>query len=160
MDLDLRTVRDGEMRDFLGAVSTGFGMTTPNEEDEYPIHLLPAERSLAVYDDDVVVATAGAFPFRIIVPGGAPVAVAGVTVVTVHPTHRRRGLLRQMMDEQLDDVAAPGRAPRRAHRVGGVDLRTLRLRHRDVHDAVGARVGVRVHGAAHPGRRRGSPRHG
>ena len=31
-----------------------------------------------------------------------------MTVVTVHPTHRRRGLLRQMMDEQLDDVARRG----------------------------------------------------
>jgi predicted acetyltransferase len=108
MDLDLRTVRDEDMREFLAAVSTGFGMTSPDEDDEYPIHLLPAERSLAVYDDDVVVATAGAFPFRITVPGGAPVPVAGVTVVTVHPTHRRRGLLRQMMDEQLDDVARRG----------------------------------------------------
>jgi predicted acetyltransferase len=96
------------MADFLRAVSTGFGMTSPNEDDEYPIHLLPAERSLAVYDDGAVVATAGAFPFRITVPGGTQVPVAGVTVVTVHPTHRRRGLLRRMMDEQLDDVARRG----------------------------------------------------
>ena len=31
-----------------GVVSTGFGMAAPDENDEYPIHLLPAERSLAV----------------------------------------------------------------------------------------------------------------
>ena len=42
------------------------------------------------------------------------------------------------MDEQLDDVARRGRAARRAHRVGGVDLRALRLRHRHVHDPLGA----------------------
>jgi predicted acetyltransferase len=108
MGLDLRTVRDEELGDFLRAVSTGFGRTTPEEGDEYPVHLLPADRCLAVRDDGAVVATAGAFPLRITVPGGGQVAVAGVTVVTVHPTHRRRGLLRQMMDEQLDDVARRG----------------------------------------------------
>ena len=59
---------------------------------------------------------------------------------------RRTGgaaLLRQMMDEQLDDVAPTRRAARRAHRVGGVDLRALRLRHRDVHHPWELRVGVR-----------------
>jgi predicted acetyltransferase len=108
MHLDLRTVRDEELGGFLRGTSTGFGMVSPNEDDEYPVHLLPAERCLAVHDDGAVVATAGAFPLRITVPGGAQVAVAGVTVVTVRPTHRRRGLLRRMMDEQLDDVARRG----------------------------------------------------
>jgi predicted acetyltransferase len=108
MGLELRTVRDEEMGGFLRAVGTGFGMVSPDEDDEYAVHLLPAERCLAVHDDEVVVATAGAFPFRLTVPGGAQVGVAAVTVVTVHPTHRRQGLLRQMMDEQLDDVARRG----------------------------------------------------
>ena len=49
------------------------------------------------------------------------------------------------MDEQLDDVARRGEPLAGAHRVGGVDLRALRLRHRDVHDARGTLdVGVRV----------------
>jgi predicted acetyltransferase len=37
------------------------------------------------------------------VPGG-PVATAAVTVVTVSPTFRRRGLLTAMMKHQLDDI--------------------------------------------------------
>jgi predicted acetyltransferase len=37
------------------------------------------------------------------VPGGE-IACAGVTVVGVYPTHRRRGVLRSMMDEQLRDI--------------------------------------------------------
>ncbi|MFI5052858.1 MAG: GNAT family N-acetyltransferase [Acidimicrobiia bacterium] len=108
MDLELRTIREEEMPDFLRAAMTGFGMTGPDPDGEFPFHLLPAERSLSVFDDGAMVATAGAYPFRIRVPGGARVAVAGVTVVSVHPTHRRRGLLRSMMDEQLDDVARRG----------------------------------------------------
>jgi predicted acetyltransferase len=108
MGLDLRTVGNEEMDDFLRAVTTGFGATSPPEDDEYPVHLLRGERCLVVRDGDTTVATAGAIPFRLTVPGGARVAMAGVSTVTVHPTHRRRGLLRRMMAEQLDDVARRG----------------------------------------------------
>ena len=108
MDLELRTIRDDELSKYLEAVTTGFGMTSPDPDDEFPFHLLPKDRSLAVFDNETIVGTAGAYPFRIGVPGGARVPVAGVTMVTVHPTHRRRGLLRSMMDEQLDDVARRG----------------------------------------------------
>src|SRR5207249_313158 len=48
-----------------------------------------------------VVGGAGAFPFTLTVPGGR-VRAAGVTVVGVLPTHRRRGVLRSMMRAQLD----------------------------------------------------------
>src|SRR3982751_4017999 len=105
MDLELRTIRDDEMGDFFHAVTMGFGMTTPSEDDEYAAHLLPAERCLAVRDGDTIVATPPPFAARRAGRGGARVAVAGVSTVPVHPTHRRRGVLRQMMDEQLDDVA-------------------------------------------------------
>jgi predicted acetyltransferase len=103
-----RTVRDDEFVDFLLAVQAGFGRTTHDEHDEYPGHLLTTERSLAVRDDDRVVATAGSYAFDVTVPGGARVPMAGVCNVTVHPTHRRRGILRRVMDAQLDDVAARG----------------------------------------------------
>ena len=45
--------------------------------------------------------------FDLTVPGG-PVRTAGVTVVGVLPTHRRRGILRELMRAQLDDVHARG----------------------------------------------------
>ena len=108
MDLDLGTVRDDEFVDFLNAVQAGFGRTTTDENDEYPAHLLTPDRSLAVRDGDRVVATAGSYPFAVTVPGGAQLPMAGVCCVSVHPTHRRRGLLRRMMEAQLDDVAARG----------------------------------------------------
>jgi predicted acetyltransferase len=106
VDLELRVPRADQRDDLVDAISTGFGATSPPEHDEYPTHLLTTERSLAAFDGDAIVGTAGAIPFRLTVPGGARVPVAGVTGVTVHPTHRRRGLLRRMMDRQLDDVAA------------------------------------------------------
>lgn len=106
--LEPHIVSDDKFLEFLLAVQAGFGRTTHDERDEYPAHLLTAERSIAVRDGDVVVATAGSYAFDVTVPGGAQVPMAGVCNVTVHPTHRRRGILRRVMAAQLDDVARRG----------------------------------------------------
>jgi predicted acetyltransferase len=50
---------------------------------------------------------AGAFELDLTIPG-ARVRAAGPTVVGVLPTHRRRGVLRELMRVQLDDVHARG----------------------------------------------------
>jgi predicted acetyltransferase len=108
MELELRAVHDDERDQFLAAVRTGFGMTATPDDDEYPTHLLTRDRSLAVFDGEAIVATAASLPFRVTLPGGAPLPVGAVTDVTVHPTHRRRGLLRRIMARQLDDIAHRG----------------------------------------------------
>jgi predicted acetyltransferase len=60
------------------------------------------DRSLAAWDGGELVGTAGAFSFRMTVPGGALLPVPGVTMVSVQPTHRRRGVLTSMMRSLLD----------------------------------------------------------
>ncbi|MFF7983533.1 GNAT family N-acetyltransferase [Streptomyces sp. NPDC007901] len=74
------------------------------EERELDRSLIDFERSLAVWDGSELVGTGGAFRFRMTVPGGAVLPTAGVTMVTVAATHRRRGVLTSMMRRQLDDV--------------------------------------------------------
>jgi predicted acetyltransferase len=69
--------------------------------------IIDIPRMLAVRDGGAVVAGAGAFTFEMTVPGGV-VPAAGVTVVGVLPTHRRRGILSAMMRAQLDDVHRRG----------------------------------------------------
>src|SRR5205823_1682472 len=49
----------------------------------------------------------GSFPFDLTVPGGQ-VKAAGVTVVGVLPTHRRRGYLNAMMRSLFDAARARG----------------------------------------------------
>src|SRR5204863_3814261 len=66
-----------------------------------------AERMHAAFEDGEIVGGAGAFTFDFSVPGGS-LPCAGVTVVGVLPTHRRRGVLRSMMRAQLDDVHERG----------------------------------------------------
>ena len=61
----------------------------------------------AAFDEGRVVGGAGALPFRLSVPGGE-LDCAGVTVVGVLPTHRRRGILTALMRAQLDDVRRRG----------------------------------------------------
>src|SRR6188474_779094 len=92
-----------EFTDAVGAISHYFGSERDLERAERFGRVLPLERMHAAFDGDRIVGGAGAFPFQLTVPGG-PIACAGVTVVGVLPTHRRRGVLTEMMRTQLDDV--------------------------------------------------------
>lgn len=53
------------------------------------------------------IAGAGALSFDLSIPGGVARA-AGITLVGVLPTHRRRGALRALMRAQLDDIRRRG----------------------------------------------------
>jgi predicted acetyltransferase len=73
------------------------------------------DRSLAAFDvalpaDEALVGTTGAYSLRMTVPG-AVLPVAGVTAVSVLPSHRRRGVLRSLMHRQLAGIAARGEEP-------------------------------------------------
>ncbi|MER6048459.1 GNAT family N-acetyltransferase [Streptomyces sp. NPDC001793] len=68
------------------------------------------ERAFGVWDGDGIVGTGGSFSFGLTVPGGNELPVSGVTLISVQPTHRRRGLLRSMMRHQLTDVQERGEA--------------------------------------------------
>src|SRR5271170_2375335 len=74
-----------------------------------------ANRSLGAFDPGLpagrdIVGTTGVYSFPMTVPG-AVLPVAGVTMVAVLPTHRRRGILRSMMRRQLADIAARAEEP-------------------------------------------------
>src|SRR3954454_13245253 len=58
------------------------------------------DRDLMITDGDLVIANVGAYTRDLTVPG-AIVPAAHVTEVSVHPTHRRRGHLRRLMEKQL-----------------------------------------------------------
>ena len=68
------------------------------------------DRALLVRDGGTAVAHAAAFTRDLAVPG-ASVPAAHVTMVSVAPTHRRRGLLTGLMRRQLREVRDAGREP-------------------------------------------------
>jgi predicted acetyltransferase len=104
MAFRVRAVRDAEeYRAALGGIGHYFGWAPTAEDAERFSSLLPQERMHAVFDDGRIVAGAGAYGLELTLPGG-PTPCAGVSFVGVLPSHRRRGLLRRMMELQLDDV--------------------------------------------------------
>jgi predicted acetyltransferase len=69
--------------------------------------ILPPDRIHAAFEDGEVVGSGGVFPFEAGIPGGL-IRAAGITLVGVLPTHRRRGILRRLMRAQLDDIRERG----------------------------------------------------
>jgi predicted acetyltransferase len=109
MAWDVRPTRDlEEFKRAVGAIGHYFGgWPTDDESAQRFASNLPLERMHATFDGDRIVGGAGVFPFELTVPGGTA-RCAGVTVVGVLPTHRRRGILTAMMRAQLEDVRARG----------------------------------------------------
>ena len=91
----------------VGAIGQYFNPPPSAEFLEELARLMPHERMHAAFEDGAIVGGAGAFPFELSVPGGS-LPCAGITAVGTQPTHRRRGVLRAMMDTQLRDVHERG----------------------------------------------------
>jgi predicted acetyltransferase len=100
----------GEMRAALGPIWHYFGQNPPTGDAvKHFDRILPPERVHAAFEGEKGVAGSGSFAFDLTVPGGK-VKAAGLTVVGVLPTHRRRGLLRAMMRSQVDAARERGEA--------------------------------------------------
>jgi predicted acetyltransferase len=106
----LRPATVEEWPAFLQAMSDGFGETPAGPYLDAPTPVAEMERSLALLDRDRIVATAGIYSRELTVPG-AVVPCAGVTWVTVAPTHRRRGILTAIMRRQLTELHEQQREP-------------------------------------------------
>ncbi len=101
----IRTATVETVDAFVAPLNLAFAdVLDPNDGEQ---HTWEPDRIIAAFDGTQPVAAAGALTFRLSVPGGEASA-AGVTLVGVSPSHRRRGILRSMMRHQLDDVRARG----------------------------------------------------
>ncbi|HWU87855.1 MAG TPA: GNAT family N-acetyltransferase, partial [Kofleriaceae bacterium] len=110
MSLELRAITDDEVPAYREAVLGTFG-DDPESDPGGPARLRALIRPAqmwAAFDGGTIVATAGSFDHAIGVPGGGRIAMAGLTMVSVRPTHRRRGILRELMRLHLDDARRRG----------------------------------------------------
>ncbi len=105
---ELTYVTDETFEDFHAAISRGFQEKPRPETRELDRAVFENGRMFGHKVDDRWVSTCGDFARRLTVPGGTGVSTAAVTVVTVHPPYRRRGLLTAMMRHQLEQVAERG----------------------------------------------------
>jgi predicted acetyltransferase len=91
-------------------MSGAFGETPTEPYLTTPPPVAEMDRSLGLFEGDQVVATSGIYSRTLTVPGGV-VPCAGITWVTVAPTHRRRGVLTEIMRRQLTELHEEQREP-------------------------------------------------
>lgn len=85
--------------------ATNFGHVVPESAITTWRSLIADGAALVVADGAHVVGQALYVDLQLTVPGGAVLPVAGITWVSVAPTHRRRGVLRWMFTELHDRIA-------------------------------------------------------
>ena len=96
---ELRAIDAEEVPAYARAFSAAFGAEPDAHALARVVSTTEADRVLVgTAADGSIAATAGAYSLDLSVPGGAPVACAGVTRVSVRADHRRRGVLRRMLE--------------------------------------------------------------
>jgi predicted acetyltransferase len=103
MEIDVRVAAEDERHRWYEVCNIAFSGELREEEVEKDMKLLPFDRMLGAYSDGSLVGTAADFPLALTIPGGE-LPAAGVTGVGVLPSHRRRGVLNQLMRRQLADA--------------------------------------------------------
>ncbi len=96
-----------ELLQALAPVMHYFGTAPAPQIADRFVPFIEPSRGFAAREDGALVGGCASFPFELTVPGGA-VRAAGLSVVGVLPTHRRRGILRRMMRAHIDDVHRRG----------------------------------------------------
>ncbi|MEO9239867.1 MAG: GNAT family N-acetyltransferase [Jatrophihabitantaceae bacterium] len=107
MDIEIRQAGPDDFREIMRIDGVSFGASY-TEQDFEDIFGDEPPNCLIAQDGGQLVGIAGDYRFRMTVPGGRSLEVPGVTWVSVLPTHRRRGVLRALMQHQLAGYAAAG----------------------------------------------------
>lgn len=108
MTVEIRRPRDlVELRASMNAALDGFGESAEEADWERESVSVRLERAATAFDSGRPVGFAASYEFELTVPG-AHVPTAGVTWVAVLPTHRRRGILRGLMERLLADAREHG----------------------------------------------------
>jgi predicted acetyltransferase len=103
--VEIRSATDADWPSISLLDATSFGVFGHPESLAAWRTLMPSDSSVLACEGRDVVGMAHYLDMRLTVPGGAVLPMAGVTLVAVAPTHRRRGLLRAMYAELHDRIA-------------------------------------------------------
>ncbi len=108
--LEFRPLREQEFAQVVTVDSIAFAEQHTPEDVPFFQQVFDFERSLCAFDQGLLVGTSSSFPVQLTLPGGGILAAAGITWIAVLPTHRRRGILRKMMDAQREEAVRRGEA--------------------------------------------------
>lgn len=108
-DLTVRSATGDDWPAIVVLAATGFGWSADSEALTPWRALLATDGVVVVCDEGGnIVGNAMYLDLRLTVPGGVVLPAAGISLVVVAPTHRRRGLLRAMYDELHSRIAKSG----------------------------------------------------
>ncbi|MFC5825700.1 GNAT family N-acetyltransferase [Nonomuraea insulae] len=107
MTYPIRPIDESEWPAFGRVLEEAFGWTPHPTQFERWKAETEFDRTLAAFDGEQIAGVTSVFSFTMTVPG-AQLPVAGVTAVSVLPSHRRRGVLSSLMRRQLSDVRERG----------------------------------------------------
>ncbi len=107
--ISYRTLSENDWGDWLVSNARGFleDIEVAAELGEQVRSEFEFDRCLGAFDGDELVGKTHAISSSMSVPGG-DLPTAGVTAVTVSPTHRRRGILTELTRRQLDGIRERG----------------------------------------------------
>ncbi len=105
MSIEIGLVPAERHAEFTAPLRVAFGLPFDAERAARMERLRAVAHRLGAFDDGQLVGTAGAFDFSMTTPGGA-VRTAGLTMVGVMPTHRRRGVLTRLMERHFEESRA------------------------------------------------------
>jgi predicted acetyltransferase len=108
VQLTVRPIVEAEYETFRARVARGFGFD-PHPEEDWSLFrkTLDLDRTVCAFDGDELIGTCAAYTIDLTVPEGV-LPMGGTTIVTVQPTHRRRGVLTAMMRAHLAEIRDRG----------------------------------------------------
>ena len=109
--VEIRRIREDEFEAFVRAGTLAFSdkPLTPEERERFQ----PAfefDRTAAAFDGPSIVGTSASYTFQLTVPGGGQLPTGGLSWVSVLPTHRRQGVLTDMIRAHFEDGRERGGA--------------------------------------------------
>src|SRR6266540_4760782 len=107
-DITIRKVDPDEWEAFCRVAELVFGDAMTDERRAMNKAAFEFDRGLTAEDGGELVATGGAYSLDLTLPGLTTIPVGGLTWISVLPTHRRRGILRRMVERHFDDVLQRG----------------------------------------------------
>jgi predicted acetyltransferase len=106
--IQIREVTPDRLEELMLPIMNATGWVGSPELRESLLRQPEFDFRLGAWEGDAIVGGVGAFSFDVTVPGGGPVPAAGLTMVGVHPTHRRRGVLTELVRAHLDTARERG----------------------------------------------------
>lgn len=105
---EIRPIAESQLPAYIAADGVAFSEVYPQSGIDSDTPTLEVDRTLAAFDGKQLVGGASVLSMKMTVPGGDALPTGGVTWVSVQPSHRRQGILTEMMKRQMGDIHERG----------------------------------------------------